>query len=94
MLSPDDLRIDALAGAIGALADRERGPADLIRLLCAGDRLLDQIASASDDDLVEAVDWCDADEVAQALGYVAGLALQMRQALRHYYGASLDKLES
>jgi hypothetical protein len=92
MLTAGEAKITALADAIAALAEKERRPTDLVRLLQRGDRLLDQIASASVEDLIQAIDeFPDRREAAAALGYAAGLALQLRQCLRHYYTAGLGE---
>ena len=72
-----------LEDAIRALALRPRRPADIAELIADGDRMIELLASASRDELV------DLDEVdARAVGYLAGLVLTLRQALRHQAGPS------
>lgn len=89
-----DAKIDALAEAINILANRKRKPTDLAILIEAGSPAIELIASADADDLADAIscgddDWPIGDmTVSRALGFACGLALQLRQALRHYCGAT------
>ena len=92
-----DAKVEALADAIVRLAKRRRGPADLPLLFGAGSHDLDLIAAADSDDLAEAIDCVsggliigDQGELARALGYAAGLALTLRQALRHHCDARVE----
>jgi hypothetical protein len=75
-------KLDEIDEAIRILARRQRRPRDLAVLIEAGDRALELLADADRD----ALDDADGD-AALALSYVAGLALTLRQALRHYTGA-------
>ena len=68
-----------LEDAIHALARRSRKPQDLAELIERGDRALELLAGAASDELID-LDGIDA----RAVGYLAGLALTLRQALRHY----------
>jgi hypothetical protein len=77
-----DARLDEIGEAIAVLARRKRRSQDLAVLIGAGDRKLEVLAGADRDELGDA-----GGDAAVALGYVAGLALTLRQALRHYAGA-------
>jgi hypothetical protein len=88
-------RIEALAEAINILARRKRRPSDMAILIEAGSPAIELIASADEDDIAEAIDSVsggmiigDQIELARALGFCAGLVLQLRQALRYYCGAT------
>jgi hypothetical protein len=76
-----DARLDEIGEAIAVLARRKRRPQDLAVLIEAGDRMLELLAGADGEELDDA-----GGAAAEALGYVAGLALTLRQALRHYAG--------
>ena len=85
MMTDDDrynARLDEIGEAIAVLARRKRRPQDLAVLIEAGDRKLEVLAGADRDELDDA-----GGGAALALGYVAGLALTLRQALRHHAGA-------
>jgi hypothetical protein len=79
----DDERRDELEGAIAVLAWRERKPQDVATLIEAGDGRLELLAGADRDELDEV-----GGEAAVALGYLAGLALTLRQALRRHHGGA------
>lgn len=88
-------RIEALAEAINILARRKCRPSDMAILIEAGSPAIELIASADEDDIAEAIDSVsggmiigDQIELACALGFCAGLVLQLRQALRYYCDAT------
>jgi hypothetical protein len=78
-------KLDEIDEAIRILSRRQRRPRDLAVLIEAGDRRLELLAGADRD----ALDDADGD-AALALSYVAGLALTLRQALRHYAGVYVE----
>jgi hypothetical protein len=78
-----DARLDEIGEAIAVLARRKRRPQDLAVLIEANDRKLEVLAGADRDELDDA-----GGDAALALAYVAGLALTLRQALRHYAGVA------
>jgi hypothetical protein len=83
-----DARLDEIGEAIAVLARRKRRPQDLAVLIEAGDRKLEVLAGADRDELDDA-----GGDAAVALGYVAGLALTLRQALRHYAGTRVVRAD-
>jgi hypothetical protein len=90
-----DARIEALAEAISILARRARKPSDMAILIEAGSPAIELVAGAGEDDLAAAIDDVsggiivgDQIELARALDFCAGLALQLRQALRLYCGVT------
>jgi hypothetical protein len=80
-----DTRLDEIDEAIAVLARRKRRPQDLAVLIEVGDRRLEVLAGADRDALDDA-----GGAAAVALAYVAGLALTLRQALRHYAGVQVE----
>ena len=83
-----DARLDEIGEAIAILARRQRRPQDLAVLIEAGDRKLEVLAGADRDELDDA-----GGAAAVALGYAAGLALTLRQALRHHTGAHVARAD-
>jgi hypothetical protein len=72
-----------------------RKPSDMAILIEAGSPAIELVAGAGEDDLAAAIDDVsggiivgDQIELARALGFCAGLALQLRQALRLYCGVT------
>lgn len=87
MIDDDEAGLAVIGNAIRNLARRERKLNDLATLIAGGDFNLDIVASADADELRDAA---SDDDLAAALGFCAGLALQARQALRHYCGVTVE----
>jgi hypothetical protein len=85
-------RLDEIESAIRRLAKRRRGPQDMAKLLAGDDGAIELIAAAERDDLADVGDAPGMGETAaEALGYLAGLALILRQALRHHAGWRVER---
>lgn len=80
-----EARLDEIHMAVAALARRERKPEAAATLIEVGDRALELLATAAAGDLEDAGGF-DGERAFLALGYAAGLALTLRQALRHLAG--------
>ena len=82
-------RLDEIERAVLRLAKRLRGPQDMAKLLAGDDGDIELIAAADADDLEDVGEYAG-DRAMRALGYVAGLALTLRQALRHHAGVRVE----
>ena len=62
----------------------------MAKLLAGDDGDIELIADAGANDLEDVGDYAG-EEAAKALGYVAGLAITLRQALRHHAGFRVER---